>query len=322
MQQQSDDTPPEDTIGPTAEGKGPLIVFEDDEFIRKWSGPLLIGPFVPAILALVVIFSGQLLLNTYTGTCGYSLNSFISAAIAVCYLFLLFYAWIFLGDEVRLDFPQLGFHNTVILKPITTLKFVSKGYVVLGLTSFIVWIVGSYLLQLAFFCATTSPGLYQYTRFLVVVYWLGFVIVILSVVNMRFGLFVTILIKQQMRPETVEEMEEKIFRAKFKKFDPEGDTAADMNISALQLEPFLEELGVFVPGDEIASLRQTLDPEDTGTIQYRAIFHWFKNLNSTLDQNEASLSSVDDIDELTYESDELDAARLFTPSSGDLRKRS
>ena len=197
-------------------------------------------------------------------------------------------------------------------------------------------------------------------------------------------------------------MEEKIFRAKFKKFDPEGDTAADMNISALQLEPFLEELGtcsscmrwggsmnrictcalfyiiiyslycsvlhhplstiwagVFVPGDEIASLRQTLDPEDTGTIQYRAIFHWFKNLNSTLDQNEASLSSgnwievitslssinyptlpypsvcyhmirlydymchylhcaVDDIDELTYESDELDAARLFTPSSGKL----
>ena len=110
MQQQSDDTPPEDTIGPTAEGKEPLIVFEDDEFIRKWwdavnddddddddvdddddddaffrsqltkhsswcltapfplsvsasylpfrSGPLLIGPFVPAILALVVIFSG------------------------------------------------------------------------------------------------------------------------------------------------------------------------------------------------------------------------------------------------------------------------
>lgn len=41
----------------------------------------------------------------------------------------------------------------------------------------------------------------------------------------------------------VEEMEEKIFRAKFKKFDPEGDTAADMNISVLQLEPFLEELG-------------------------------------------------------------------------------
>ena len=28
--------------------------------------------------------------------------------------------------------------------------------------------------------------------------------------------------------------------------------------------------------------------------------------------------TVDDIDELTYESDELDAARLFTPSSGKL----
>lgn len=30
------------------------------------------------------------------------------------------------------------------------------------------------------------------------------------------------------------------------------------------------------------------------------------------------LYAVDDIDELTYESDELDAARLFTPSSGKL----
>lgn len=28
---------------------------------------------------------------------------------------------------------------------------------------------------------------------------------------------------------------------------------------------------------------------------------------------------MDDIDELTYESDELDAARLFTPSSGKLQ---
>jgi len=88
----------------------------------------------------------------------------------------------------------------LLLFPSTILR---QGYAVLGLTSFIVWIVGSYLLQLAYFCSTTSPGLYQYTQFLVVVYWLGFVIVILSVVNMRFGLFVTILIKQQMRPETV-----------------------------------------------------------------------------------------------------------------------
>lgn len=47
---------------------------EDDEFYRKWSGPVLIGPFVPAVFALIVIFCGQLVLNTWSGTCGYALD--------------------------------------------------------------------------------------------------------------------------------------------------------------------------------------------------------------------------------------------------------
>jgi hypothetical protein len=47
---------------------------EDDEFYRKWSGPVLIGPLVPAVFALIVIVCGQLVLNTWTGTCGYALD--------------------------------------------------------------------------------------------------------------------------------------------------------------------------------------------------------------------------------------------------------
>ena len=46
-----------------------------------------------------------------------------------------------------------------------------------------------------------------------------------------------------------------------------------------------------MPAEEIATLRHTLDPEDSGSIEYKAVFRWFKNLNNTLDQNEASLSS-------------------------------
>ena len=47
---------------------------EDDEFFKKWAGPLLIGPFVPAVFALIVIFCGQIIVNTFTGTCGYALQ--------------------------------------------------------------------------------------------------------------------------------------------------------------------------------------------------------------------------------------------------------
>ena len=47
---------------------------EDDEFFKKWAGIVLIGPFVPAVFALIIIVFGQLVLNTWTGTCGYALD--------------------------------------------------------------------------------------------------------------------------------------------------------------------------------------------------------------------------------------------------------
>lgn len=47
---------------------------ESDEFYKKWSGPVLLGPFLVAIFAALIIVSGQLVLNTSTGTCGYNLE--------------------------------------------------------------------------------------------------------------------------------------------------------------------------------------------------------------------------------------------------------
>ena len=51
------------------------IMMEDDEFLRKWSGPMLIGPLIPAMFSLMTIVSGHIILNTWTGYCGYSLDS-------------------------------------------------------------------------------------------------------------------------------------------------------------------------------------------------------------------------------------------------------
>jgi hypothetical protein len=47
---------------------------EDDDFYRKWSGPVLLGSFLPAIFSLIIIFSGQIILNNFEGTCGYPLD--------------------------------------------------------------------------------------------------------------------------------------------------------------------------------------------------------------------------------------------------------
>lgn len=86
---------------------GSKIYVEGDDFLRKWGGPMFIAPLVPAIFAIFIIITGQLILNTWTGSCGYPLNSFISAAIVLCYMLLLVFSWTYLGDtiKVRLPFP-------------------------------------------------------------------------------------------------------------------------------------------------------------------------------------------------------------------------
>lgn len=70
---------------------------EDDDFYRKWSGPILIGGFIPAILALITIVSGQIVLNSYTGTCGADLPSKIPNIAFYFYIYyyyyLRFYFW-------------------------------------------------------------------------------------------------------------------------------------------------------------------------------------------------------------------------------------
>lgn len=69
------DEPKQRKKKPRDKGKEePVIVLDDDEFYKKWAGPLIIGPFMPAVLAIMVIISGQIVLNTWTGTCGYALD--------------------------------------------------------------------------------------------------------------------------------------------------------------------------------------------------------------------------------------------------------
>ena len=51
-----------------------IFVHEDDAFFKKWAGPIIVGPFLPAVFAVIVIFSGQIVMNTWEGTCGYDLG--------------------------------------------------------------------------------------------------------------------------------------------------------------------------------------------------------------------------------------------------------
>lgn len=63
------------SVGGETPQKGVKVFQENDEFLRKWSGPLLLGPFLPAVFCLISVVGGHLVLNTWTGYCGYALDS-------------------------------------------------------------------------------------------------------------------------------------------------------------------------------------------------------------------------------------------------------
>lgn len=63
-----------------------FLPMEDDAFFKQWAGPMLIGPFVIAILCIVIILTGQIMANTWTGTCGYPLDCKF-----IIYLFFIIY---------------------------------------------------------------------------------------------------------------------------------------------------------------------------------------------------------------------------------------
>jgi hypothetical protein len=136
------------------------------DFQNKWAGALLLGPFVPAIISLIVIFSGQIVLNAMLreGTrflCEYPLDTFISVQIAMCYLFLVIYSWVYLGDDLylKISYLEIDWH---VLTPFRDLKSLYFWYIFLAVINTIVAIAGTILLGMLTLLLMPLAGLYIY----------------------------------------------------------------------------------------------------------------------------------------------------------------
>jgi Ca2+-binding EF-hand superfamily protein len=266
----------------------PLIDMADDEFIKRYSGPLILGPFVPAIFALITIFYGQIVIKTWTGTCGYSLDVFIAAAVGVSYLFLIVYMWIFIGTELKLTLPVIG--TLRVIGPFKDLMSLVWIWSVISITSFIVWIIGTGLLNLSSFCQATAPDLYNFSLFLVVTYWIGFCVVVLYFIKIVFGKTLEKAVREKIRAPNVNEAAENMFKSKYMKYDP---NIGERQIPRKFLKPLLKDIGVYIPAEEQETLMNTFDPDDSGMLQYSLMLSWFRELNENIDDDDLGSDDSD-----------------------------
>lgn len=223
----------------------------------------------------------------------------------MCYLFLLVFTWVYLGDTIMINIPALGISFT-LLRPFKSLKYIVFFYFIIAAASFIVWIVGSVLLQLSVFCADTAPDLYKFSAFLVVIYWLGFVVTCLVLTKFFFGSKIVKMIKESTRAATIDEVEERLFRVKFDQYDAEKEN----RIPVEKVPLVLEDLGVFVPPEELEALIQTLDEEETGYVEFKPLLHWFRKVNAEMDAAEAAAGNDDSVD--VEDEHDREAVGMFT----------
>eukprot|EP01031_Cornospumella_fuschlensis_P026994 gene26994-32614_t len=264
---------------------------ESDEFYKRWAGFVLIGPFLPAIFAAFIIVAGQLVLNTAEGSCGYDLASVVSAFVGISYVFLLVFTWVYIGDEIKITIPMLNFER-VLFSPFKSLKWVLGFYLVVGGIAFILGIYGAFILSLATFCQQSAPALYQFSLFVVTIFWLGFFFTGGYAVKMFWGTNISRFIEDKVREESMEEVENRLVRAKFAEFDKSKED----RVKREDLPKILKSLGVFVPEEEHEHLLDTLDSEGTGYVTFGAFQDWFRALNGTSKRDDDSGSDKSDED--------------------------
>jgi hypothetical protein len=202
------------------------------------------------------------------------LVGFVSAALFVCYIFLLVYAWSFFGEKIYLTIPFTG-TGFYILKPFSTLKWLIITYALITFISFIIWCVGAQLLSLSIFCANTAPSLYNFTLYLVVTYWLGFFIIGCYLIKLKYGNFIEKYVSAHAQGPSVEDMEERIFRKEFKKYDKKKIGTLPQSL----LSEFLVKVAVFIPEEELPNVLSEVGVLGDEEIEFNKLLVWFKAYN-------------------------------------------
>lgn len=201
--------------------------------------------------------------------------------IAVSYIFLFIFSWIYIGQPYYLKIQFLGV-NFLLLKPFKSLKMILFYYVIVGIICFILMIYGTILLQMSVFCKKTAPILYNYTLFLLFISWMSFVVIFIYAIKLYFGKTISNFVKESTRSETLDEIENRIFLKKFNEYDLNSEGV----VTREEMKKILESIAIYIPDEEIKSLADTFDPDNTGMIPFDPFYAWFKEMNKEAEYKE------------------------------------
>ena len=244
----------------------------EQEYYERWAGPILLGPLPIAIVAMVVVISATYVVDSNKGSCGFPLDSFLRGVIALSYLFLAVYSWIFIGNPVVVR----GF---TIVSPFTSLASVLLWYAFLGLGSLLCFGIGTWYLLQSKYCAQTAYTLYSYSYTIIIIYWIILAVIIFKVMQISCNLSLSRIIGSFEDPD-IQEIEADYFNVKFNLFVDKQKS--NLEIPTTAFPQLLVELQIEATEDEIKQFTRVLD--SNGVISKDTLFEWYR-LRMEADRN-------------------------------------
>ena len=192
----------------------------------------------------------------------------------------MFYSWIFVGTKTTIKNSYLKLNFTI--EPFKSLDKLIPFYLTLGIISVFVWGFGVYSLIGSTSCIKNESVLYNYSIFLMIIYWFAFFIVMMYMIKYNYHTnFAANIKKQIVQAATTDELEERIFKTTFNEYDVDRE----FKVAIENIPKLIQSLGVYVSDEEIKPLLEKLDRGSTGYVSYEIMYDWFKNVNSLEERN-------------------------------------
>ncbi len=274
----------------------------DGSVPSAFASAVILGPLVPSIFALVTVILSQFVQLT-SKDCSPELLSdgcqFMTQAAVVSYLFIIVFAWTFVGTTVSI---KLGTKTFRVLRPFSRVRTIAALYFVIFLFSLVafglglVWILSDKPLTKDGEPIDADSLLISVGIFLQIVYWIIVIVCAISLVmiklSSRKGAGKAYTVKVSKKGE-VKPGSEQWFKEKFEDETEGLDVLESDNLGRL-----LTALRISMSDSQVSSTVDLLDVDGTGEIQYSAMWNWFEKTGKSMaDLSKKGAKDADSDDE-------------------------